>query len=182
MGMRRQASGWALGLTAVLLLTSCGKPKPSLYDTSLPVLEVMDHLIDPGAWAFWRASGEVTEETGTRSLTPTTEEGWLAAENGAVQVAEGGNLLLLPGRVRDEEWIRLAKKLTQDGLEAKAAAEAKDSERMFVAGAEMFKTCKACHAKYVAALQPGAEPVGAPLPDWPEDVKQKQNQFLEGKK
>jgi len=53
---------------------------------------------------------------------------------------------------------------------------------MFVAGAEMYKTCKACHAKYVPALQPGAEPVGAPLPDWPEDVKQKQNQFLEGKK
>jgi cytochrome c2 len=66
--------------------------------------------------------------------------------------------------------------------ETKAAVEAKDSDRMFVAGAEMFKTCKACHAKYVPALQPGAEPVGAPLPDWPEDVKQKQNQFLEGKK
>jgi len=180
--MRRQLSVWALGLTAALLLTSCGKPKPALYDTSLPVLEVMDHLIDPGAWAFWRASGEVTEEAGTKSLRPTTEEGWLAAENGAVQVAEGGNLMLLPGRVRDEEWIRLAKKLTQDGLEAKAATEAKDSDRMFVAGAEMFKTCKACHAKYVPALQPGAEPVGAPLPDWPEDVKQKQNQFLEGKK
>ena len=107
---------------------------------------------------------------------------WLAAENGAVQVAEGGNLLLLPGRVRDEEWIRLSKKLTQDGLAAKAAVEAKDSERMFVAGAEMFKTCKACHAKYVPALQPGAEPIGAPLPDWPADVKLKQEQFLEGKK
>lgn len=180
--MRRDALVWASGLTAVLLLTSCEKPKPSHYDTSLPVIEVMDHLIDPGAWAFWRASGEVTDEAGSKSLTPTTEEGWLAAENGAVQVAEGGNLLLLPGRVRDEEWIRLSKKLTQDGLEAKAAVEAKDSQRMFVAGAEMFKTCKACHAKYVPALQPGAEPVGAPLPDWPADVKLKQEQFLEGKK
>lgn len=124
----------------------------------------------------------MTDETGTKSLRPTTEEGWLAAENGAVQVAEGGNLMLLPGRVRDEEWIRLSKKLTQDGLAAKAAVEAKDSARMYVVGAEMFQTCKACHAKYVPALKPGAEPVGAPLPDWPEDVKQKQKQFLEGAK
>lgn len=182
MSMLRQASVWVLGLTAVMLLTSCGKPKPALYDTSLPVLEVMVHQIDPGAWAFWRASGEVADETGTKSLRPTTEEGWLAAENGAVQVAEGGNLMLLPGRVRDEEWIRLSKKLTQDGLAAKAAVEAKDSERMYVVGAEMFQTCIACHTKYVPALKPGAEPVGAPLPDWPADVKLKQEQFLEGKK
>jgi len=144
--------------------------------------EVMAHLVDPGAWAFWRASGEVTTESGVKSLTPTTEEGWLAAENGAVQVAEAGNLMLLPGRVRDEEWIRLSKKLTHDGLAAKAAAEARDPERMFATGAEMFKTCTACHQKYVPALQPGAEPKGAPLPDWPSDVKQKQDQFLEGKK
>lgn len=48
MGMRRDASVWVLGLAAVLLLTSCEKPKPSLYDTSLPVLEVMVHQIDPG--------------------------------------------------------------------------------------------------------------------------------------
>lgn len=180
--MRKATSLWALGVAAILLLSSCERAKPSPYDTSLPVMEVMDHLIDPGAWAFWRASGEVTDEAGAKSLTPTTEEGWVAAENGAVQVAEGGNLLLLPGRVRDAEWIRLAQKLTHDGLEAKAAAEAKDSARMFAAGAEMFKTCTACHQKYVAALQPGAEPKGAPLPDWPTDVKEKQNQFLEGKK
>ena len=182
MSMLIQASVWVLGLTAVMLLTSCGKPKPALYDTSLPVLEVMVHQIDPGAWAFWGASGEVADETGTKSLRPTTEEGWLAAENGAVQVAEGGNLMLLPGRVRDGEWIRLSKKLTQDGLAAKAAVEAKDSERMYVVGAEMFQTCIACHTKYVPALKPGAEPVGAPLPDWPADVKLKQEQFLEGKK
>ena len=180
--MRRDASVWVLGLAAVSLLTSCEKPKPALYDTSLPVLEVMVHQIDPGAWAFWGASGEVTDAAGSRSLRPTTEEGWLAAENGAVQVAEGGNLMLLPGRVRDEEWIRLSKKLTQDGLAAKAAVEAKDSAKMYAVGAEMFQTCIACHTKYVPALQPGAEPVGAPLPDWPADVKLKQEQFLEGKK
>ena len=180
--MRRDASVWVLGLAAVSLLTSCEKPKPALYDTSLPVLEVMVHQIDPGAWAFWGASGEVTDAAGSKSLRPTTEEGWLAAENGAVQVAEGGNLMLLPGRVRDEEWIRLSKKLTQDGLAAKAAVEAKDSAKMYAVGAEMFQTCIACHTKYVPALQPGAEPVGAPLPDWPADVKLKQEQFLEGKK
>jgi mono/diheme cytochrome c family protein len=180
--MRRDASVWVLGLAAASLLTSCEKPKPALYDTSLPVLEVMVHQIDPGAWAFWGASGEVTDAAGSKSLRPTTEEGWLAAENGAVQVAEGGNLMLLPGRVRDEEWIRLSKKLTQDGLAAKAAVEAKDSAKMYAVGAEMFQTCIACHTKYVPALQPGAEPVGAPLPDWPADVKLKQEQFLEGKK
>ncbi|MFX9711436.1 hypothetical protein ABTO94_20245, partial [Acinetobacter baumannii] len=59
--------------------TSCSKPptastdgKPK-YNLSLDMKEMMGHVVDPGAWAFWKATG--TEETakGTRSLSPTTE-------------------------------------------------------------------------------------------------------------
>lgn len=154
----------------------------SQYNLGLDMKELMGHVVDPAAWAFWRASGTVTTETGERSLTPTTEAGWDAAESGAAQIAEAGNLLLLPGRRRDEgDWVRFSQTLSRQGLEAKAAVEAKDTRRMFEAGAAIYQTCTACHAKYVMPYLPPATGKPAPLPEWPKDVQEKQSRFTAGK-
>ena len=146
----------AVAAIATLLLSSCQKAQEPQY-AGLDMQELMIHVIDPAAFAFWRGSGfELTEE-GERDLSPTTEEGWKVVEDGAATVAEAGNLLMLPGRAREpaDEWNKYAKLLTQRALEAKAAAEAKDKKALFDTGGRLYEVCVACHEKYV--IQPALE-------------------------
>jgi hypothetical protein len=141
--------------------------------------EVMGHVVDPGAWAVWKASGVEDTASGEKSLTPTTEEGWLIAESGAAEVAEAGNLLMLPGRARDGgTWMTYAADLTREGLAAKAAAEAHDSKKMFESGAALYQVCTGCHATYVMPFLPKDDRKLPGLPDWPSDAKDKQAAFL----
>ena len=162
-------------------LGSCAKPaQEAPYDLTLDMKELMGHVVDPGAWAFWHASGEVETEKGTTSNLPTTEEGWDAAESGAAQVAEAGNLLLMPGRNRNEKaWTDWAVKLQKAGHAAKDAAEKKDAKAMFTTGAEMYSVCTGCHAVYVIpeAIKAAEGQRVTPLPDWPADVKAAQARF-----
>ncbi len=158
------------------LLASCSKPPArTAFDISLPMEEVMGHVVDPGAWAFWRASGEVVTEKGTESLLPKTEEGWLAAESGATTVVEAGNLLLIPGRAEpDKEWPRYVRAMQQVALKARAAAEKHDGPAMFSTGGDLYQTCVDCHERYVipAAIAANREVIDkARLTDFPEDVK-----------
>ncbi|MCR5872821.1 hypothetical protein LRS10_00610 [Phenylobacterium sp. J426] len=39
--------------------------------------------------------------------------------------------------------------MTQRALEAKAAAEAKDRQKVFDTGGRLYEVCVACHEKYV---------------------------------
>jgi hypothetical protein len=164
-----------------MAVTSCSKPAaPPPYDVSLDMKELMGHVVDPAAWAFWHASGEVETAKGIERLEPTTEAGWEAVENGAATVAEAGNLMLLPGRNRNEKaWTDWSVKLQKAGHEAKAAAEAKDPERMFTAGADMYSVCTGCHEVYVipAAIKAAQGQPTKPLPGWPADVIRSQEHF-----
>lgn len=150
---------------------------PPKYDLSLPMDELMGHVVDPAAFAYWKGSG--TEETakGTRSLAPTTEEGWEALESGAAALIEAGNLLQMPGRPRapEADWDRFAQQLTTTAIAAKAAAEKHDEKGVFDLGGKIYDICTACHEEYVIQPQLKAKgpAQGAPLPDWPADVKAK---------
>lgn len=149
----------ALALAA-LALAGCQKKEASPYNTSFPIKEIMGHVIDPAAFAYWHASGFIDEEGKTTNLRPTTEEGWIAAESGAIQIAEAGNLLMLPGRAKDQgDWIKYAKALNQAGMAAMEATEARDDARMFETGAKIYEICSACHEKYLLPLLgPDGEP------------------------
>ena len=170
---------------ACLVAAGCSKPpaantdvKPK-YDLSLDMKEMMGHVVDPGAWAYWKTTGTETTAKGERSLAPTTEEGWDIAESGAAQVAEAGNLLQLPGYMRDADWAKFAQDLTAKGLAAKAAVEAKDTKKMFETGAAMYQVCVDCHAKFVmpAYIKERDKQKPPVLPDWPADIKAKQQAF-----
>ncbi len=168
------AASTAALVAAALALASCQKAEPKVaYDTHLDMKEIMGHVVDPGAWAFWHASGDVETAQGTVSNLPTTEEGWEAAESGAAQVAEAGNLLLLPGYNRNEpQWSEWVAKLQKAGFAAKDAAERKDKAAMFATGAEMYQVCTGCHAVYVipAAIKAAKGQKVTALPVWPDDV------------
>lgn len=156
--MHRLTSKLAFGAATALLLAAC-QPKAEQQYSGLDMQELMAHVVDPAAFAFWRGSGYDITEEGERDLSPTTDEGWKVVEDGAATVAEAGNLLMLPGRAREPEgeWNRYAKAMQTAALAAKAAAERKDKEAVFETGAALYQTCVACHEKYVIVAAEDAE-------------------------
>jgi hypothetical protein len=173
--------------TAEPAKTAAGAPVAAAakFNTDLAMNEFMGHVVDPAAFAYWAGSG--TEETakGTRDLSPTTEEGWEKLESAAAALIEAGNALQLPGRERhlpdspDSDWYKHAQELTRLAVVAKAAAEKHDKAGVFKAGADLYSECTACHEEYVIQpqLKANGPAQGAPLPDWPADVKAKQQGY-----
>jgi cytochrome c556 len=133
------------------LLTGCTRQEPQPYLVEMPMKEIMGHVVDPAADMIWTASGYEITEAGERDLSPTTDEGWLAVENGATIVAESANLLMLPGRAPegDETWTKLAAAMAKEAMVAKVAAQEKSKDRLFEAGASLYQSCVACHDKYI---------------------------------
>lgn len=151
-------------LACALTLAACSPQKPAAtYNTDLDMVELMAHVVDPAAFAFWRGSGSEITEQGEKDLSPTTEEGWKVVEDGAATVAEAGNLLMLPGRARapEKQWNEYAALMTKRALEAKAAAEAKDKQAVFDTGGRLYEVCTACHQKYVIEPAEAAEAAAA---------------------
>lgn len=140
----------ALALVMLVFLASCARTEPPPYRIDMPMKEIMGHVLDPAADMVWSAAGYEVTEAGERELFPTTEDGWLAVENGATIVAESANLLMLPGRAPDDgEWMRLAGRMADEAMTVKAAAMAKDKDRLFAAGGTLYESCVACHDKYI---------------------------------
>ena len=82
--------------------------------------------------------------------SPKTAEEWATLQNNSLNLAEAGNLLLLPGRSKDKgEWTKNAKALIATGSEAFKAANAKDAEALEQIGDKIDETCEACHAIYL---------------------------------
>jgi hypothetical protein len=141
-------------LALLALLGACSKPAqppaPPPYDTSLSVHDLMVDVVEPNADAVWKASGAIVDFKGVHDLAPTTEAGWAAVHDNAAVVAEAGNLLLLPGRARSgNTWSRQAHVLSELGLEAMKATNAKDEAAMLRIGGELDGACDGCHEVYV---------------------------------
>lgn len=81
---------------------------------------------------------------------PKTDEEWATLQNNALNLAEAGNLLLLPGRAKDKgDWTKNAKALVDTGSQAFKAANAKDAKALEQIGDKIDAVCEACHAIYL---------------------------------
>jgi hypothetical protein len=163
-------------------------PKPAettvKFNTELPMNEFMGHVVDPASFTYWGGSGTEETATGAKELAPTTDEGWEKLETAAAVLIEAGNALQLPGRpgpprAPEADFNKFAQQLTAEAILAKAAAEKHDKDGVYAEGAKLYQICTACHKEYV--IDPGIKANGPakgnPLPDWPADVKAKQQTF-----
>lgn len=142
--MRRVAAA-AAGLCLVAGPAASQPPK-----TMLSVREVMRHVLNPAAETFWKGSGSVSTEEGVAERAPTSDEAWGQLVDAAAVVLETGNLLQMDGRARtDEAWARFSRQLTEAGAAGMGAAKARDADRVFETGGEVYNACFACHAKYI---------------------------------
>ena len=83
------------------------------------------------------------------SRTPKTDSEWTALEGQALMVAESANLLMMPGRARDQkQWMADAKLMLDVGAEAVAAAKKKDVEGIVALSDRLMESCTTCHKNY----------------------------------
>jgi hypothetical protein len=158
-------------LALVAASAGCSQPKPAApaassasaaaavpaarYDVSIPLKELMEKVLDPATDVVWSASGIMVDFKGEHDLAPKTDAAWAKIHDAAMVVAEGGNLLQLPGRARaGVTWGRESQKLTRLGLEAMAAADHKDKEAMLRIGGDLHDACEECHRVYVLGEAP----------------------------
>src|SRR5947209_6107288 len=137
------------------------KPAPPMANPIPPILapgrvllgtkDVMRHIVNPAAEAFWARSGEVDDEKGANDRTPKDDENWKVSLDSAAQLVEAGNLLQMEGRARDPNgpWMKYSVQLTNAGLAAMAAAQARNHDKTFEAGSAIYDACYACHGRYI---------------------------------
>ena len=129
------------------------------FDLVTDVQGLMLTVLEPAAETYWDAVGWVIDESGEEYIRPETEEEWLAVLHAANVVAESGNLLMMEGRALDRgAWMAFSRDLVEVGRRAIAAAEARDPQAVFDAGAEVYLACSECHASYaLETLRPNDE-------------------------
>ena len=140
-----------LTATTALLLLSCKQEKQTVSTAYEPVVDnhhLMMWVLEPPAEVIWDSAGYIITAAGEQDLSPTTDEGWEHVARHAAALAEGGNLLMLPGRSLGPDWDDYSKGLIFSGKLALDAAERKDSQALFDAGARIYQVCLACHNQY----------------------------------
>jgi hypothetical protein len=83
------------------------------------------------------------------SRTPKTETEWTVLEGQALMVAESANLLMMPGRARDQkQWMTDAKLMLDAASEGYAAAKKRDVEGIVMINERLLESCTSCHKNY----------------------------------
>ena len=89
---------------------------------------------------------------------------WTAVENAGIALAEGANLLTIPGRkcsngravpVQNADWEKFVQGLRDAGMTAYKAAQSKNQDKIVDAAGDVTTACSNCHDKY--REKPGGE-------------------------
>jgi len=137
-------------IPAILLVTSCTRQEPPSYNTDIPIDEVMEHVIEPSAEAFWRGFGFRLTATGEEDLSPKTDADWKKVEDGAATVVLGMNALMVDGYAREPvvEWDSYARTVAAIASRGKSSAEKKNAAELESIGGELEEACDGCHRKF----------------------------------
>lgn len=81
--------------------------------------------------------------------TPTNEVEWNTLRGQALMLAESANLLMMPGRARDQDrWMQDAKLMLDAGTAAFKAAKNKDVDALADLNDQVYVSCTTCHMHY----------------------------------
>jgi hypothetical protein len=123
---------------------------PSPYKPVATVMELMEGTVQPAAEAYWESVSTTISAAGIDEKYPKTDEEWEHVWGGAMTIAESGNLLMMPSRVKDDgEWMRLSAALVDVGVEAAKAAQTRNPEKVLEVGEKVYNVCTECHMKYI---------------------------------
>jgi hypothetical protein len=154
-------------LLAPAILLSCTAPtSPPMEKVHANLNQLMQGVVYPAANVLFSTQTEdpaALERPPVKDPAMATDPlvsvfgGWQAIENSALALAESANLLLLPGRVcsngvtapiNDPAWSMFVAELRDVGLQAYAAAQAKDRDKMIELSEPINEACVHCHRKW----------------------------------
>jgi hypothetical protein len=172
----------SLLLVSALVLSGCEGRQTSKtemaaqpqFRLNATIKDIMDALVDPSADYIWDAVATTITAKGREEKYPRTDEEWKEVRRRAIQLMEGANLLLIPGRhvarpgekaddprvalppdriealINEDRasFSKLADALYDSVLPALEAIEAKDKDRLLDAGDAIDRACENCHVKY----------------------------------
>jgi hypothetical protein len=80
---------------------------------------------------------------------PENDQDWEQLQTRALTLAESANLLMMPGRARDQgRWMADAKLMLEAGAAAFKAAKARDLEALVGLNEQLYVSCVTCHQHY----------------------------------
>lgn len=148
-----------LMLTGGVLLAGCSKTEPA-HSASTPAVPAAPtfKVVAPSKQIMLAVTIPSSDKVfGAAAEPPTTDEQWVNVERAALELAESGNLLLVPGRAVDEgEWANYSHMLIDTASKAYTAAQAKDIDGVSDAGNAIYEACEGCHKKYMPQPAPAA--------------------------
>jgi hypothetical protein len=141
----------------LLFLTSCSStpPAPAMppFQTTANMKDLMLNVIDPAADGIWESVGTILDQTGTHEKFPQTDDEWAVVRMHAIQLAEAGNLLMLPSRSGGSaEWIVQAQAMIDTSNHALKAIDGKDKDALFTIGGDIYDVCTNCHKQFAQQL------------------------------
>ena len=117
--------------------------------------DLMLNVIDPAADTLWESVGTVITAEGMFEKAPATDDEWAGVRAGAIQLAEAGNLLMLPSRSGgSDEWIAQSRAMIEASHRALKAIDAKDKDALFTIGGDIYDVCTNCHKQFALNLAP----------------------------
>ena len=171
----------SLVVACVLVLSGCrGRQPPTEERAAVPefrlnatIRDIMNSFIDPAADHIWDAVAITVTAKGRVEKYPRTDEEWMELRRRAIQVMEGANLLLVPGRrvahpgdkvdprvaiptdqiealINQDRasFTKMAHDLYDSVLPTLQAIEAKDKDKLLEVSDAIYRACENCHIKY----------------------------------
>ena len=139
-----------IGLLSIALLLAAGTYNAQAPQPAAPpvgtMMELMTSMVYPATNELLLAMHRV----------PTNDKEWMAVQRSAILLAASGNVLMMPGRSRDQggEWQKNARQLVDTGAAAYKAARAKDGAALSALDAQLNASCVGCHKQYRPNVHP----------------------------
>ncbi len=126
----------------ILILAVGALAQAPMFQPVGSIHQIMLGIVKPSSDVIFAVPGKA----------PKDDKEWEAVQNSALMLAEAGNLLLIPGRAKDNgDWVADANALIKAGADAFKAANAKDAKALETIGDNIEDTCEKCHGKYLPA-------------------------------
>jgi hypothetical protein len=134
---------------SVALIISAACARQPAFKPVGSVKQIMEAAIHPAAEVVFEAVGTILTVGGVEEIAPKNDEEWTKVRDNALILAESGNLLMIGDRAKDKgDWMKMSQALIDAGVIALRAAEAKNPEKLFEAGGQVYEACQQCHTKY----------------------------------
>ena len=155
-----------VGALAACLAAGCSAPAETPRPSAPPVSAVgsapavvspvsinaeMVRVVDHAAHQLWNVEKE--------GMAPKTDADWENIVEHATQIASAGALIRLEGTgpndrtfVQQPDWHKFGAAVSNAGLAALKAAEAKNQEALVAANGQLVEACEGCHKRFKPAL------------------------------